>query len=216
MPLSSFINQNNDIESLESEYLKKVPEVLVIDNFLDKEVLVELQKFCLNANIFKNPYKNGYIGAFLSQGLSNEFILKLSEDLRLAYKNIFRDLKLIQAWIFKYDNTKKGINVHADQASVNVNFWITPENANIDKESGGLEVWNKVPPGEWGFNTYNNDLNLPRLKQFLSENKSVKQVIPYKENRAVVFNSKLFHATDAFSFRDKYEDRRINVTFLYD
>ena len=216
MPSSNFINQNNDIKSLESEYLKKVPEVLVIDNFLNKEALAELQNFCLNANIFKNPYKNGYIGAFLSQGLSNEFILKLSEDLRLTYKNIFRDLKLIQAWIFKYDNTKKGINVHADQASVNVNFWITHNKANLNPASGGLEVWNKVPPEEWDFDTYNNDLNLPRLKQFLSENKSVKQVIPYKENRVVVFNSKLFHSTDTFNFRDNYEDRRINITFLYD
>jgi hypothetical protein len=31
----------------------------------------------------------------------------------------------------------------------------------------------------------------------------------------VVFNSALFHETDAIRFRDSYEDRRVNVTLLY-
>jgi hypothetical protein len=31
----------------------------------------------------------------------------------------------------------------------------------------------------------------------------------------VVFNSALFHETDAIRFRDSYEDRRINITLLY-
>ena len=41
-------------------------------------------------------------------------------------------------------------------------------------------------------------------------------IIPYKENRAVIFNSQLYHATDDFSFEESYENRRINITFLYD
>ena len=220
---SNIINENNDIESLESEYIQKAPGILVIDNFLNKEALAELQKFCLNANIFKQPFQNGYLGAFLSEGLSNEFILKLSEDLRLTFKKIFKDLKLTTALIFKYDSAEKGINIHADQATVNVNFWITPENANIDKESGGLQIWNKVPSAdklvqvkELGFDAYNSDANTTEKKQFLNENESVRQIIPYRENRAIIFNSMLLHTTDNYNFRDNYENRRINVTFFYD
>ncbi len=144
-PSSNLINEKNDIKALESEFLEKSPGVLVIDNFLSQEALSELQKFCLNANIFKQPFQNGYLGAFITEGLSNELILKLSEDLRSTFKNIFKDLKLMTALIFKYDSTKKGINIHADQSSVNVNCWITPESANIDKKSGGLQIWNKSP-----------------------------------------------------------------------
>jgi hypothetical protein len=220
---SSIINESNDIESLESEYIQKAPGILVIDNFLNKEALAELQKFCLNANIFKQPFQNGYLGAFLSEGLSNEFILKLSEDLRLTFKKIFKDLKLMTALIFKYDSAEKGINIHADQATVNVNFWITPENANIDKESGGLQIWNKVPSAdtlvqvkELGFDAYNSDANTTEKKQFLNENESVRQIIPYRENRVIIFNSMLLHTTDNYNFRDNYENRRINVTFFYD
>jgi len=40
--------------------------------------------------------------------------------------------------------------------------------------------------------------------------------VPYKQNRAVIFHSKLFHNTDRFKFRCcSYKDRRINITMLF-
>jgi hypothetical protein len=39
--------------------------------------------------------------------------------------------------------------------------------------------------------------------------------IPYKQNRAVLFDSALFHHTDKFKFKKGYENRRINLTLLY-
>ena len=212
----NLLNEKNNIPSLESIYLNGKPEILVIDNFLSDNALKEIQNFCRNANIFKYPYQSGYVAAFLSKGLSNQFILKLSEDLRLTYKNIFKELRLTQAWIFKYDSKKEGTNIHADQASVNVNFWITPEAANMDKSKGGLKIWNKLPPKESSFNSYNNLDNSPKILKMLNDNNITSRVIPYKENRAVIFNSQLFHATDDFSFKKSYENRRINITFLYD
>ena len=211
---SNYINEKNDIEFLESEYLGKNPEILVIDNFLTVEALLELQKFYRNANIFKYPYVNGYVGAFLAKGLSNKFILKLTEDLRKTYKNIFTNLQLTQAWAFKYDSKNKGINVHADDASINVNFWITSDQANLNKKTGGLKIWNKLPPKEWDFEEFN--YNSPKIIKMLEAEKITYETIKYKENRAIIFNSKLFHATDNYNFKDSYEDRRINMTFLYD
>ena len=213
---ANLLNIENNIPSLESEYLKSKPEILVIDNFLSNTALKEIQHFCRNANIFKYPYSGGYVAAFLSKGLSNQFILKLSEDLRLTYKNIFKELRLTQAWVFKYDSKKEGTNIHADQATVNVNFWITPEIGNQDKSKGGLKIWNKLPPKESSFDSYNSLDSSPGILKMLNDNNISNKVIPYKENRAVIFNSQLYHATDDFSFEESYENRRINVTFLYD
>jgi hypothetical protein len=39
--------------------------------------------------------------------------------------------------------------------------------------------------------------------------------MPYRANRAVIFDSDLFHQTDAIRFKPGYTDRRINVTLLY-
>jgi hypothetical protein len=39
---------------------------------------------------------------------------------------------------FKYDGTlSTGTNTHADNASMNINFYITPDEANLDPQSGG-------------------------------------------------------------------------------
>jgi hypothetical protein len=39
--------------------------------------------------------------------------------------------------------------------------------------------------------------------------------IPYRGNRAVLFNSALFHETDAINFKEGYENRRVNMTYLF-
>ncbi len=213
---SNLLNIKNDIKLIENNYINGNPEVVVIDNFLCDDALIQIQKFCRNANVFKYPYHGGYVGAFLSKGLSNEFILQLNENLRLTYNRIFQELRLTQAWIFKYDSKKTGTNIHADQASVNVNFWITPEVANLNKSNGGLKIWNKLPPQDWDFSEYNSLDGSPKIKEMLESEGISEKIIPYKENRAVIFNSKLFHATDDFDFDNSYENRRVNITFLYD
>ena len=91
-----------------------------------------------------------------------------------------------------------------------MNFWITPDDANLDPESGGLVVYKREAPLEWDFEEYNKDQE--RIRAFLGSSESV--TVPYRQNRAVIFNSNLFHKTDAFRFKDGYENRRINITML--
>jgi hypothetical protein len=39
--------------------------------------------------------------------------------------------------------------------------------------------------------------------------------VRHRQNRAVMFNSDLFHKTGTLNFKDGYENRRINVTMLF-
>ena len=84
------------------------------------------------------------------------------------------------------------------------------------KKSGGLVIWNKLPPNNWSFNDYNSVQSLEKIEKMLDSEGIKKKIIPYKENRCVIFNSKLFHCTDKFDFDKSYPHRRINVTLLYD
>lgn len=105
--------------------------------------------------------------------------------------------------------------MHADAAAVNVNFWITPNEANRNPESGGLVVWDKEAPDAWDFAAYNDQKNKHKIQTFLEESGAKPITIPHRQNRAVIFNSNLFHETDVIDFHDTYECRRINVTLLY-
>ena len=40
-------------------------------------------------------------------------------------------------------------------------------------------------------------------------------MVPYRENRAVLFESRLFHRSDAPEFATGYENHRINLTLLF-
>ena len=126
---------------------------------------------------------------------------------------VFGDNALTHLWAYKYESSLPGINLHADFAAINVNFWITPDEANLAPGSGGLVVWDKEAPPDWDFEDYNRDVR--RIERFLEQSAAQPVTVPYRQNRAVIFNSDLFHKTDAFDFRPGYENRRINVTMLY-
>ncbi|HEY8253389.1 MAG TPA: hypothetical protein VIG39_02055, partial [Rhizomicrobium sp.] len=53
------------------------------------------------------------------------------------------------------------------------------------------------------------------IRRFLTEAGAKPVTIPYRANRAVIFDSDLFHQTDRLSFKEGYQNRRINVTLLY-
>jgi hypothetical protein len=130
-----------------------------------------------------------------------------------VYPEIIGDHPLMYFWAFKYDSSQQGIRVHADFAAVNINFWITPDEANLDPEHGGLVVWNVAAPLEWTFERYNAADGDIRALIRAQQGRSV--TAPYRSNRAVIFDSDLFHETDEITFRPEYECRRINVTLLF-
>lgn len=204
-----------DVESVESRYLAKQPEVTFIDGLLNLEALEALRRFCWESTIWKKDYENGYIGTFLGDGFASPLLFQIAEELRLTFPRIFKQHRLTQAWAFKHDSARRGLNIHADAAAVNVNFWITPDEANLNQETGGLVVYDKEAPRDWNFQEYNSDKNKPKILAWLKEVGAETVKIPYRANRAIVFNSDLFHESDTIAFKDNYLSRRINITLLY-
>ena len=205
------INDNNKVVEINS---KKKFKYMIIDDFLNKEVLDKLYSFCLTNSIWNEfDYKNGYIGSFIENGFNAPLLLQISEEIRLQYPEILKKFPLTKAWAFKCNNQMKGIKIHADFAAININFWITPDKANLNKKTGGLLIWDKEAPKNWDFKKYNN--NHLAIKNFLKKKKSKMKRIKYKSNRVIIFNSNLFHASDNFNFKKNYENRRINITLLY-
>jgi len=207
------LNPDLDVEAIEATYHGASPEMLVLDNVLCDEALDKLYRYCLESRIFVHENEAGYLGALLSQGFGSPLLLQISEEIRKTFPNIFGENRLTQSWAFKYDSNMTGIKTHADFASVNMNFWISPDRGNLDPDHGGLVVWNKESPKDWPISDYNG--NETKVAEFLREEQAEEVVIPFRQNRAAIFNSNLFHRTDDISFADVYTDRRINVTFLF-
>ena len=68
-------------------------------------------------------------------------------------------------------------------------------------------------PLDWALDKFNNDNGA--IRDFLARNGSRPIRVPYRANRAVIFDSDLFHQTDTIRFKDGYRTRRINVPQLF-
>jgi len=210
----SCINPNKNWLDVEDEYLNSTNQIMYIDDFLSDEALVELREFCLVSKVWYKDYHNKYLGAFSSSGFISPIHLQIAIDLQQKLPKLFGPHKLGKFWGFKYDSTLgKGINIHADFAIHNLNFWITPDEYNNNKNSGGLKVYDAPAPDNWTFQDYNNNSN--KVYKFLKDNNANCTNVPYKFNRAVLFNSAYFHETDEIDFKDEYVGRRINNTYLF-
>jgi hypothetical protein len=210
------LSESWDAADVEARYLDDPPGIVVIDDFLSAGALTEVREFCLDSTVWHtNRYRHGRLGAFFRDGFNTPLLLQIAEDLRARLPRVIGDrFPLRQLWGFKNRHHLPGnTTTHADFAAVNINFWITPDDANLDPATGGMVIYGVDAPPDWDFTTYNARPDV--IQPYLRGQDARATVVPYRANRAVIFNSDLFHGTQEVNFRRGYADRRVNVTLLY-
>lgn len=187
---------------------------LVIDDVLSGAALEELQRFSRDATIwFEVKDHGGHLGAYFEEGLACELLIATADALREALPRNLKRLGLAQLWAYKHIQGGSGTDLHADMGEISANLWITPDQASLDPQGGGIEIWPVRMPEDWDFKHAN--VKRDGIRNFLA-GKGDPIVIPHRCNRLVLFEAKLFHRTSPGSFKSGYENRRVNITFLYD
>ena len=90
-------------------------------------------------------------------------MLRIAEELRHKLPAALGEHRLVNLWAYSYGNHLHGgigggggLGLHADFAEVHVNFWLTPDEANMHpREGGGLEVFHRKPPPGSKFEHFN-------------------------------------------------------------
>ncbi len=188
--------------------------VVAFDDLLTPSALARLKQYLLESTIWHDfSHIDGFVASYLEDGLACPLVLQIADEIRGTFPDILGMHPLTQAWAFKGLRVGSAVDVHADDAAVSVNFWVTPTEANLSPGRGGLTVCRVPPPAGWHMEGYDEDQG--RIVAFLERNADNSLVAPYRENRAVLFKSRLFHASDAPNFANGYENHRINITLLY-
>jgi len=208
------INPNLDWHDIGVQYAKN--HVVIIDDFLLPEYTMRLRDFMLFFNK-KEDFYDDYAAVNFHRNTPNKVWFSLLSDIVDEVKMrayCLRTLSFERAWAFIYNNDSNGVNIHADAAAINLNFWVTPDECIIPAQgTNGLDIWKIYPPKGWNYSEYNR--NAEKSAIYISQHDVEKVSIPYKFNRLIMFDSMYFHKTQSVHTKDGYENRRINYTFLY-
>lgn len=190
--------------------------VVVVDSALSAASLAALRDYCLGATVFyetKPHNAGGHVGAYAVDGFAAPLLLQIAEELRAALPRALGDRQLLNFWAYKYQHAEPGIGVHRDQASVNVNLWITPESANLDASRGGMLIYDDDGVLDMAVGESPAALLSPDGRRRLDAFPKVQ--VAYKQNRLALFDSSLPHASDVGAWKPGYTNRRISVSFLF-
>jgi hypothetical protein len=207
------LNRRDDWSDVVQAFTGEGKGIAFVDHLLTPEALAQLQRFCLRSTVWRRPYPPGYIGANPESGFFSPLLLQIATELRQAVPELLGEHHLSYWWSFVCQHQRPGTDIHADQSDISLNFWITPDSANLQPGGGGLDVWDVAAPADWTFYDYN--FAGRDIHAFLRQEGARQTSIPYAENRALLFRGSIFHQTATTRFAEGFENRRRNITMLF-
>lgn len=211
------VNPGLDGTAIQQDYLDSPWRMTWFDDFLTTTALKSLHEFCLESTIFFRQSHNTFVSSYLQEGFSCSVLYQIASELKAKFPDLLGSLSLQNIWCYRQAPEGDGVLAHSDQAAVTFNFWITADDANLDKERSGLVLYDKEQPLDWDWYKTNagkeDPAVLQRIMSYLEDANTL--TIPYRENRAVMFYSNMFHRSDRFFFKPGYENSRMNVTMLF-
>jgi hypothetical protein len=176
--------------------------------------LAGLRRYLLESTIWHDfSHIGGFVASYLEDGLACPLLLQIADEIRGAIPELLEQHPLTQAWAFKGLVAKAAVDAHSDDAAVSINFWVTRNEANLNPNRSGLVVCRVPPPPDWEVGDY--DADKQAVAAFMERHAGDSLIVPYRENRAVLFESRLFHRSDAPEFAAGYENHRISLTLLF-
>lgn len=212
---SPTMNESLDYKALEDNYMRT--RCLYFDEFLTPAALASLRRFFMRSTIFWRFSEAGFVASYVMDGFNCGLVFQLIEELHERFPRILKGKHLNNMWCYRYCSHGDGVRPHNGDGSVTINFYLTPDDANLAPEGGGMVMYDKEHPRDWDWLKYNMHKDDPAIQadiaKYLVDAKAER--VPYRCNRAVLFHSTLFHKTDPYQFRDGYENRRMNITMLF-
>jgi len=186
---------------------------VVIDDFLPEDDFAEIRQHLINhwGWRYKN-WTNGYLHNYhLDTGALDRTAERLSGPLSEAAG---RPISRQAQWAI-LAHRDAGLKPHADNGSFVVNFWLTPDEYNLVPGSGGVVFYDVRRPEAIMSPEFQ---VTPQSDRYVSERTSGRKLeIPYRCNRATVFDATVFHASAPISFADEGAySKRLNVSMVFD
>ena len=208
------VSAKRDISQATRRFLAEDGRVAYVDGFLTQPALEALTAFLQDSTIwFDFRHMSGHVVAYLETGLASPLLLQIAADARAAFPEILGPHPLKQVWAFKNLSRGDTIGLHVDDAAVSLNLWLTVDQACNAADSGGLTIYRQRLAADRDLRSYETDGD--DLRKALEDTGAPAVNIAYRQNRAVLFDSSLYHESAGTNFASGYHNHRVNVTLLF-
>lgn len=203
---------NRNWDQVTREYHGSAPlEHAILDDFLAPTYLDDVRSFLINDGGWRQ--KNWQVGQLFNKRPPLPHLDDLIREIRASLSAILQGTELVAHWaVLCHQN--EGLHVHADNARVAVNMWLTPDRYNRNNR-GGMTLHDLKRNNTMAVHEFN---AMPWAGQILEAASPTRSIpIDYRENRAVVFDAAIFHASDEIEFDSSgMETLRLSLTFAFD
>lgn len=185
---------------------------VVIDNFIGNDRHIDIRRILVND--WRWRHKDWASDHLHNARPSHPAIEELLSELELEAAPILGESRYVDHWALMYPRNTKG-RLHVDNAALALSLWLTPDRYNLDPGSGGLLLYDVCRPNDIRVSHEYTAENAGRYIE--KRTHGVVHRIPYRENRAILFDCSYFHCTDNPNFDCTTPDGyRINLSVAFD
>lgn len=202
-----------DWEAIEKQYFETEPyNYAIIDNLLTPDVCEEVRK-----NIVHNKgwsFMNWQAEELFIRNFNMPLVQDISRAVAEHMPRVFENLSLVQHIAFMHQRNS-GLCPHSDTGLVTLDLWLTPDEYNLEPDTGGLVLYDVKRTPEQEIHEFN---ARPWCVEYFNQHTRGESVtVGYKFNRAILFDARTFHASDKIKFvGDGAHTYRINYAMLFD
>ncbi len=205
--------EQKDWRAVESEYFDSAPyNFAVIDNFFAPETCAFIRDAIVNNKGWS--FMNWQAEELFIRNFDLPIVKDVAAAVTERLPRIFDRLALVQHIAFMHQRNN-GLCAHSDTGLVTVDVWLTPEEFNLEPESGGLVLYDVKRESDQDIHQFN--ARPWCVEYFKAHTRGGSVTVPYKYNRAIIFDARTFHASDRMRFVGTGADTyRINYALLFD
>lgn len=211
------INPELDWQKIQADIQQGPFFASVVDDFLQPEILAQYCEFLEHAEGWQT-LDWGEEWQALAHGYQHNLQPKLPNFKKLIAQ-LSHHLNLSMWQLVGHFAVKclknRGFLPHADNAALIVNLWVTPDKYNLLPGKSGMQFWDVQRPANMPYEMFT---NANYVTQYLKAHSSdVLLNVPYKQNRAIIFDGRTFHQSQPIKFiQSSRRSMRTSLTLAFD
>jgi hypothetical protein len=217
MPLSRFDQHLNDQNwnHVTRTYDETSPyNYAVLENFLTATTIAEVREYLINSKAWAFMNSDGPQRVLFLRNFNLPLVRELAAALSAELPALLGPLHLVEYSAFMNRN-HDGLDIHSDNGIVTLNIYLTPDEFNLEPESGGMTLFDVKRREDQAVHEFNAQ---PWCTEYFRKHtKSDAARIAYRFNRAVLFDARTLHSAERMRFRcADAASHRLNMALRFD